>query len=122
MDADRLDARKDLMALLSALFFVLGAGIGICLLVFYTVGPLLLGPLDQPVGSPALAIAFIAALLLLLAAGCFIGGALWLIVMSRVLPKPTLHKWLTYGPQIPALLRLNLRLLDSLYSKNESAL
>ncbi len=116
MDTDREDAMRDLAALLSALVFTLGPGLALFLGAFYTVGPLMLGPLDQPVGTLK-AIGLFGAFVVLFCIGAFIGGMLWLVVMSRFLPKHTMHKWLTYGPQIQPLLKLNLRLLDSLYAK-----
>jgi hypothetical protein len=122
MSDGRREHLQDLAALLSVLVFVLGAGIGLFLLAFYTVAPSVLGPLDQPIGNPLLIVPFLAVFVIVLGIGGFFGGTLWLIVMSQFLPKRTMHKWLTYGPQIPPLLRLNLRLLEALYDKSESAL
>ena len=122
MTENRCEALQDLSALLSVLVFVLGSGIGSFLLMFYTVAPSVVGPLDQPIPNPVLVIPFLLAFAIVFAAGGLVGGTLWLVVMSRFLPKHTMHKWLTYGPQIRPLLKLNLRLLDALYAKNEGAL
>jgi hypothetical protein len=117
MDEDRRDALRDLAALLTALVFTLGPGLALFLGAFYTVGPLVLGPLDQPIAHPLHAIALFGAFIILFCIGAFVGGTLWLVLMSRFLPKKTMHKWVTYGPQIRPVLRLNLRLLDALYAK-----
>ena len=117
MDEQRRDALRDLAALLTALVFTLGPALGLFLVVFYTLGPLVLGPLDQPIGSPIWALGIFGVFVFLLCVGGFLGGTLWLVVMPRFLPKHTMHKWVTYGPQIKPLLKLNLRLLDALYAK-----
>jgi hypothetical protein len=78
--------------------------------VFYTLGPALFGPLDEPIGGlmvVALLVVFIVTFLL----GGVLGVIAWIIVMSRLLPMETIQKWLTYGPQIEPLLSLNLRVL-----------
>jgi membrane associated rhomboid family serine protease len=122
MAENRREALQDLSALLSVLVFVLGSGICLFLLMFYTVLPSVVGPLDQPIPNLVLIIPSLLAFAIVFAAGGLVGGTLWLVVMSRFLPKRTMHKWLTYGPQIRPLLKLNLRLLDALYAKNERAL
>jgi hypothetical protein len=57
----------------------------------------------------------LAAFIVIFCVGSFIGGILWILIMTRFLPKRTMHKWLTYGHQIQPLLKLSLRLLDFLY-------
>lgn len=117
MDDTRREALRDLVALLSVACFVLSAGLGLFLLVFYTVAPGILGPFDQPIENRLLAIPFLLAFVVIFTVGGFFGGTLWVLVMSCFLPKPTMYKWLTYGPQIKPLLKLNLRLLEAIYGK-----
>jgi hypothetical protein len=107
----RTDTNRDLIALLSMLVFVLGCGLGSFLLVFYTFGPSLFGPLDQPIGSGFGVVALLLLFTVTFLIGGVLGGAAWIMVMSRLLPRDTMYKWLTYGPQIKPLLSLNLRLL-----------
>jgi hypothetical protein len=117
MDSTRHEAIQDLVAMLSALFFVLGVGLGLCLVVFYTLGPTVLGPLDQPVENRFLVIPFLFVFVVILTIGSTLGGMAWIVVMSRFLPKETLYKWLTYSPQIKPLLEFNLWLLNRAYSR-----
>ncbi len=108
---------KDLAALLSALVFVLAIGSSLFLFVFLALAPSVLGPLDQPLPNGLwAAVLVLISFGFLFTAGALIGGILWIIVMSRFLPKRTMYKWLTYGPQIRPLLALNLRLLDRMYA------
>lgn len=79
MDEQRRDALRDLAALLTALAFTLGPALGLFLVVFYTLGPLVLGPLDQPIGSPVWALGIFAVFVVLLCVGGFLGGTLWLV-------------------------------------------
>jgi hypothetical protein len=109
------DTLRDFAAILTALIFTLVPGLSLCLAVFYSVGPLIWRPLD-PVGLHG-AIGMPLAFIVLFYVGALIGGTLWLVIMSRFLPKHTMHRWLIYGPQIKPLLKLNLRLLDFLYRK-----
>jgi len=90
--------------------------LGLFLLVFYAYAPGLLGSLDQPIDN-RLVIPVFLAFVVIFTVGAVLGGTAWIMVMSRFLPKPTMHKWLTYGPQIKPLLSLNLRLLDHVYGK-----
>ena len=117
MDEDRRDALRDLVALFTGFVFTVPPGLGLFLVVFYTAGPLILGPLDQPLGSPFMVVGIFGLFGILLFIGGFIGSMFWIVVMSRFLPKQTMYKWITYGPQIRPLLKLYLRLLDSLYAK-----
>jgi len=114
MDESRREACRDLAALVCALLFVLGFGLGSFLVVFQMVGPAWWGPADQIV-TPPVFLQIMAVFIACLVTGGFVGGIAWFVVMSRFLPKRTLHKWVTYGPQIGLLLRVNLKLLDALY-------
>jgi uncharacterized BrkB/YihY/UPF0761 family membrane protein len=117
VNVERQEALKDLAALVSILIFVLGVGLGLFLVVFFGLAPSVLGPLDQPLPNGLWgAAAVLLTSSILFAVGGLMGGALWIIVMSRFLPKRTMHKWLTYGPQIRPILALNLRLLDRMYA------
>jgi hypothetical protein len=117
MNLAREESVRDAAALLSALVFVLAAGLGLFLLVFLAFAPSVLGPLDQPLPNGLWgAVLVLITFGLLFTAGALVGGMLWIIVMSRFLPKPTMYKWLTYGPQIGPFLALNLRLLDRMYA------
>lgn len=117
MNTPREDWVLDLAALLSMPLFVLGIGLGLFLFVFFSFAPSVLGPLDQPLPNGLWGVAVVLiSFSILFTSGALIGGMLWIIVMSRVLPKPTMYKWLTYGPQIRPLLALNLRLLHRMYA------
>jgi hypothetical protein len=114
----RSDIYRDLIAQLSMLVFVLGFGVGSFLLAFVTFGPTLFGPLDRPIGGfGAAAVLFLFIVTFLL--GSLIGGTAWIVVMSRWLPRETMHKWLTYGPQLKPLTALNLRLLRRAFERRD---
>jgi hypothetical protein len=107
----RAETHRDLIALLSMVAFVLAFGLGLFLLVFYTFGPSLFGPLDRPIGNGFMVVALLLVFTVSFLVGGVLGGIAWIMVMCRLLPKDTMYKWLTYGPQIKPLLSLNLRLL-----------
>ncbi len=112
MDDERREARRDLVALLSVLIFVLGCGLGLMLFVFFTIGPSLFGPFDQPVTDVSLLLLFLLIAIGCLIVGGLIGGVLWVAAMGSILPRETMIKWLYYGPQMPPLTEFCVRVLD----------
>jgi hypothetical protein len=109
--------KDDLVALLSMAALVLGGGVGLMLPFMYTIAPRLVGSLDAPLNGMQ-ALGAIVSMLLLLTAGGVAGGVLWVLIAGRILPRATVVKWLLYGPQIPPLTRLSLRLLDLVSKDN----
>ena len=109
--------KHDLLALVSMGLFVVGTGLG-ALLLFRTVAQPLFGPPDARI-SGAQALAFVVAMILILAGGGVVGGLFWVLFAARFLPRQTVMKWLFYGPQLPPLTRLSVRILDA-FSKERA--
>jgi len=113
MDEERREGWRDVLALLTLGCIGGGGATGAVLLLFHAF-PQLLGtsgvPMDNRLIVPLLVMAALVAGL-----GYAVGGIAWIVVMSRILPKHTMHRWVTYGPQIKPLLSVNLKLLDRAY-------
>ena len=112
MNKEQKENILDLVALLSMAVFVVGVGVAAILFSGKCISPLFIkdySPDKILQGSEA--IFAIISIFIFLIVGSFIGGTLWVFCMGHILPYDLIKKWLTYGPQIKWINKINFKIL-----------
>jgi hypothetical protein len=94
-------------------------GLGLCGIVLFSfhVAPSFFGPVEQPIGGVLNLLGWVSGMLIFAVIGMLIGSILWIILLRPFFSRDELWRWLTFGPQIPALSRFYDHFLNFIYGQ-----